>query len=36
MIRLLLQVAERPKPREIAQRARDATAVFLQLYPEPR
>jgi hypothetical protein len=36
MIRLLLQVAERPKPREIAQRARDATAAFLQLYPEPR
>jgi len=35
MISLLLRVAERPNPREIARRARDATAAFLQLYPQP-
>jgi len=35
MIRLLLQVADRPSAREIARRASDATAAFLQLYPEP-
>jgi AcrR family transcriptional regulator len=32
MISLLLRVAERPAPREIARRARDATAAFLQLH----
>jgi AcrR family transcriptional regulator len=35
MTRLLLRVTERPNPREIARRARDATAAFLQLYPHP-
>jgi AcrR family transcriptional regulator len=35
MLSLLLRVAERPNPREIARRARDATAAFLQLYPQP-
>jgi len=35
MISLLLRVAERPNPREIARRARDATAAFLRLYPQP-
>jgi AcrR family transcriptional regulator len=33
MISLLLGVAERPKPGEIARRARDAAAAFLQLHP---
>jgi hypothetical protein len=33
---LLLGVAERPNPREIAGRARDATASFLRLHQEPR
>jgi len=33
MVSLLLGVAERPTPREIAGRARDAAATFLQLYP---
>jgi AcrR family transcriptional regulator len=33
MVSLLLGVAERPNPREIAGRARDATAAFLQLHP---
>ncbi len=32
---LLLRVAERPSPREIARRARDATTAFLKLYPQP-
>jgi transcriptional repressor AefR-like protein len=32
---LLLRVAERPSPREIARRARDATAAFLKIYPQP-
>jgi AcrR family transcriptional regulator len=32
LVNLLLGVAERPTPREIAQRARDATAAFLQLH----
>ncbi len=36
MIGLLLRVTGRPSPREIARRARDATAAFLQLYPQPR
>ena len=35
MVSLLLGVAERPKPREIAGRARDAAAAFLQLHPLP-
>jgi len=34
-VNLLLGVAERPSPREIARRARDATAAFLQLHPLP-
>ena len=33
MVSLLLGVAERPSLREIARRARDATAAFLQLHP---
>jgi AcrR family transcriptional regulator len=33
MVSLLLGVAERPNPGEIAGRARDATAAFLQLHP---
>jgi len=36
MISLLLGVAERPNPREIAGRARDAAAAFLQLHPLPK
>jgi AcrR family transcriptional regulator len=32
LVSLLLGVAERPSPREIATRARDATAAFLQLH----
>ena len=35
MISLLLGVAERPNPRGIAVRARDAAAAFLQLHPLP-
>jgi AcrR family transcriptional regulator len=35
MTGLLLGVAERPSPREIARRAAEAAAAFLQLYPEP-
>jgi AcrR family transcriptional regulator len=34
-VSLLLRVAERPSPREIARRARDATAAFLKIYPQP-
>lgn len=34
MINLLLRVTDRPTPREIARRARDAAAAFLQLYPQ--
>jgi len=34
-ISLLLGVAERPKPPEIAGRAREAAAAFLQLHPLP-
>ena len=34
-VSLLLRVAERPSPREIARRARDATAAFPKLYPQP-
>lgn len=35
MVSLLLGVAERPSPRAIAQRARDAAAAFSQLHPPP-
>jgi AcrR family transcriptional regulator len=35
MVSLLLGVAERPNPREIAGRARGAAAAFLQLHPMP-
>src|SRR5262249_48187196 len=35
MVSLLLGVAERPKSREIAARARDAAAAFLRLHPRP-
>src|SRR6516225_9931275 len=34
-VSLLLGVADRPNSREIAQRARDAAAAFLQLHPQP-
>lgn len=33
MVSLLLGVAERPSPREIAARARDAATAFLELHP---
>jgi hypothetical protein len=33
MVSLLLGVADRPTPREIAERARDAAAAFLILHP---
>jgi AcrR family transcriptional regulator len=36
MLSLLLGVAERPNPREVAGRARDAAAAFLQLHPLPK
>jgi len=36
MVSLLLGVAERPNPREIAGRARDAATAFLQLHPPPK
>jgi len=35
LVSLLLGVAERPNRREIAGRARDAAAAFLQLHPLP-
>jgi AcrR family transcriptional regulator len=35
MVSLLLGVAERPNPHEIAGRARDAVSAFLQLHPLP-
>ena len=35
MVSLLLGVAERPNSREIAGRAREAVAAFLQLHPRP-
>jgi AcrR family transcriptional regulator len=35
LVSLLLGVVERPNPREIAGRARDAAAAFLQLHPLP-
>ena len=36
MVSLLLGVAERPSSREIAGRAREAAAAFLQLHPLPK
>src|SRR4029077_446974 len=36
MVSLLLGVTERPGSREIAARARDAAAAFLQLHPLPK
>ena len=36
MVSLLLGVAERPNPRQIAGRARHAAAAFLQLHPLPK
>jgi len=36
MVSLLLGVTERPNPREIARRARDAATAFLQLHPRYR
>jgi AcrR family transcriptional regulator len=36
MVSLLLGVAARPTPREIARRARDAAAAFLILHPLPK
>jgi len=35
MVSLLLGVAERPSPREIGSRARDAATAFLRLHPPP-
>jgi AcrR family transcriptional regulator len=35
MVSLLLGVAERPRPRDIAKRARDAAVAFLQLHRSP-
>jgi len=35
-VNLLLGVAERPGPREIARLARDAAAAFMQLHPRPK
>ncbi len=35
MVSLLLRVADRPSPREIARRAREATDAFLNLFPQP-
>jgi AcrR family transcriptional regulator len=35
MVGLLLGVAERPSPREMARRARNAAAAFLALHPQP-
>jgi AcrR family transcriptional regulator len=35
LVGLLLGVTDQPPPREIARRARDATAAFLKLYPQP-
>ena len=34
-VSLLLRVTERPSPREMTRRARDATAAFLKVYPQP-
>ncbi len=35
LVSLLLGVAQRPRPREIVRRARDAAAAFMQLHPPP-
>jgi hypothetical protein len=35
MVGLLLGVTDRPNPRQIEQRARDATAALLQIYLRP-
>ena len=35
IVSLLLGVVERPNPREVTTRARDAAAAFLQLHPPP-
>jgi AcrR family transcriptional regulator len=35
IVSLLLGVVERPKPREVTGRARDAAAAFLELHPPP-
>lgn len=35
MVSLLLDVADRPSPREITRRARNAADAFLRLHPEP-
>jgi hypothetical protein len=35
MVSLLLGVAKRPNPQEIAARAHEAVAAFLQLHPAP-
>jgi AcrR family transcriptional regulator len=36
MVSLLLGVSERPRPREIAERARNAASAFLQRHPVPK
>ena len=36
MVSLLLGIAKRPSPREIAIRARNAAAAFLELHPPPK
>ncbi|HWM46024.1 MAG TPA: TetR/AcrR family transcriptional regulator [Xanthobacteraceae bacterium] len=36
MIGLLLRIADRPSPAALAQRARDAAALFLRLHPQPQ
>jgi hypothetical protein len=36
MTGLLLRVADRPGPGEIARRASEATAALLHLFPKPR
>jgi AcrR family transcriptional regulator len=35
MMNLLLRAVDRPSPRDFTRRAHDATAAFLQLYPQP-
>jgi AcrR family transcriptional regulator len=35
LLNLLLRVTDRPTPGEITRRAREATAAFLKLYPQP-
>jgi hypothetical protein len=36
MIVLLLGVASRPKPREVAKHAQEAVTAFLQIHPPPK